>query len=87
MSDKTKIEEIKDYFKQWPSQTWDWRWRNLENLVDDPVDAVKEKLHGMKLPFGYELNISFMMQNRPTTWDIIRKQGDYPNDDPEDINK
>jgi hypothetical protein len=62
-----------------------WFLRNLVNLVDDYPDWVKEKLHGMKLPFGYELNISFFMRNRPTTWNIIRKQGDYFNDDPEDL--
>lgn len=27
-----------------------WRLRNLENLLDDPVDDLKHRLHGM--PFG-----------------------------------
>jgi hypothetical protein len=62
-----------------------WFVRNVENLIDDPIDWVKEKLHGMHLPFGLELNISFFMANRTTTWDIIRKQGDYLNSDPEDL--
>lgn len=63
-----------------------WFLRKLENLVDDPIDWIKEKLHGMRLPYGMELNISFLMKNRkPTTWNIIRKQGDYANSDPEDL--
>jgi len=63
-------------------------WENigkLINLIDDYPDWVKEKIHGAHLPFGLEINISILMVNRkPSTWDIIRKQGDYPNSDPED---
>jgi hypothetical protein len=63
-----------------------WFFQNLENLLDDPIDWVKEKIHGAHLPFGYAINISVLMKNRkPSTWDIIRKQGDYPNSDPEDL--
>lgn len=58
--------------------------RDLENWIDDPVDWLKEWLHCAKLPFGLQLNISFLMQNRRTTWDIIRLQGTYDNCDPED---
>ena len=81
-----KKEEWAEYKIWWPGQSWGWRWRNAINLIDDPVDMVKEWLHGHPLPFGYELNISFMMQNRATTWDIIRKRipGGYPNSDPQD---
>lgn len=62
-----------------------WKWmKDWVNIFDDYPDYIKEKLHGMHLPFGYELNISFLMMNRETTWDIIRKQGDYDNSDPED---
>ena len=61
--------------------TWLRRW---EDWIDDPVDYVKELLHCHRLPFGYQLNISFLMQNRKTTWDVIRKQGEYDNCDPED---
>jgi len=68
-----------------PGRTMAWRFKKFINIVDTPIDYVKEKLHGMHLPFGYELNISFLMMNRPTTWDIIRKQGNYPNSDPEDL--
>jgi hypothetical protein len=82
-----KWEELKRYISRWPDETWKWRWDKLENLVDDPIDKAKEALHGMRLPFGYELNISFLMTNRPTTWDIIRKRGDYFNEDPEDLEK
>ena len=68
-----------------PGRTWAWRLKKFINIIDDPIDWVKEKLHGMNLPFGYELNISCLMANRLTTWDIIRKQGNHFNDDPEDI--
>ena len=59
--------------------------RDWEDYIDDPIDWCKEALHGLKLPFGYELNISFLMMNRDTSWDVIRKQGDWPNKDPEDL--
>lgn len=82
---KNKKDEFEELIKRWPTASWDWRMRNLENLIDDPIDKFKEWLHGHPLPFGYELNISFAMKNRPTTWDVIRKRGDYPNEDPEDL--
>jgi hypothetical protein len=44
-----KWEELKRYFREWPEKSWAWRWRNLENLIDDPVDNVKHKLHGLKI--------------------------------------
>jgi hypothetical protein len=63
-----------------------WTLRNLVNLIDDYPDWLKEKIHGAHLPFGLEINISVLMANRhPHTWDLIRKQGDYPNSDPEDL--
>jgi|GEM_PF-2883366 len=55
------------------------------NIVDGPIDKIKEKIHGAHLPFGYEINISFLMKNRKTTWNIIRKQGNYCNEDIEDL--
>jgi hypothetical protein len=58
--------------------------KDFINIIDGPVDKIKEKIHCMNLPFGYQLNISFLMRNRKTTWDIIRKQGRYENCDPED---
>jgi len=63
-----------------------WKWmKDWINLIDDYPDWLKEKIHGAHLPFGYEINISILMANRkPNTWDIIRKQGDYANSDPED---
>jgi hypothetical protein len=82
---KKKRLELKTLVSRWSEKSTDWRLRRLENLFDDPIDWFKEKLHGMHLPFGYELNISFLMKNRQTTWDIIRKQGDYHNSDPEDL--
>ena len=82
MPKQSKWEELKELFT--PGQTFGWYFRNFINLIDDPVDAVKEWLHCHKLPFGYQLNISFLMRNRPTTWDIIRKHKWYDNCDPED---
>ena len=71
----------------WYKQTWDrlpkWlRW--AINRVDDPFDAVLEFLHCHRLPFGRQLNLSFLMKNRQTSWDVIRRQGTYANCDPED---
>jgi hypothetical protein len=63
--------------------------RDLENWIDDPVDFVKEWWHCRHIAWGYQLNISFLMQNRKTTWDIIRKMPkpgvQYANCDPEDM--
>jgi hypothetical protein len=80
---KANWQTIKD---KWSERSF---WKNIKsliNLIDDYPDWVKEKIHGCHLPFGYEINISILMVNRhPKTWDIIRKQGDYPNSDPEDL--
>lgn len=46
---KKKWKELKAFVQGWPSADWDWRLRNLENLVDDPVDDLKHKLHGLKI--------------------------------------
>lgn len=46
---KSKWQEIKGYFRQWPAQGWGWRWRNFINLVDDPVDNLKHWLHGRRV--------------------------------------
>jgi hypothetical protein len=56
------------------------------NRIDDPIDAIKEWLHCRKIPWiNYQLNISFLMKNRTTSWDIIRKHHHgYLNCDPED---
>jgi len=56
MSDKTKWEEIKEYYRDWKYNNWNWRWRNLENIVDDPIDDVKHKIHGAKI-FGYTIRL------------------------------
>lgn len=61
--------------------------RDFINIIDDPIDELKERLHCMPLPFGYQLNISFLMSNRKTSWDIIRKRGVYDNCDPADLSK
>jgi len=63
----------------------DWL-RKWENYVDDPIDGIKEWLHCRRIPFtNYQLNISFLMMNRKTTWDIIRKHKKWENCDPEDL--
>jgi hypothetical protein len=55
------------------------------NFYDDPIDMVKEWAHCHPLLFGYQLNISFMMRHRETTWNIIRRaDGGWTNCDPED---
>jgi hypothetical protein len=63
-----------------------WCLKKIGNMLDDPLDWVKEKIHGARIG-KYEINISVLMKNRkPNTWDIIRKwlpEG-YPNSDPED---
>lgn len=87
------IKTKKEFWEAWKKIKDNWSdrtlWKNIKslvNLIDDPFDWVKEKIHGAHLPFGYEINISVLMSNRhPNTWDIIRKQGDYPNSDPEDL--
>ncbi len=58
--------------------------RDWENWIDDPIDWVKEWLHCRKLPFGFYLNISFLMQNRKTTWNLITRNKDCVECDPED---
>jgi len=32
----------------WPSKSWAWRLKNIQNFVDDPVDEIKHKLHGIE---------------------------------------
>ncbi len=44
---RSKFEEFLALFE--PGRDADWRLRNLENLLDDPVDDVKHRLHGMRL--------------------------------------
>jgi len=56
MSDKTKWEEIKEYYRDWKYNNWNWRWRNLENIVDDPIDDLKHKIHGAKI-FGFTIRL------------------------------
>jgi len=60
--------------------------KDFINIIDGPVDKVKEWIHCHKIPFiNYQINISFIMMNRKTTWDIIRKHQKYDNCDPEDF--
>lgn len=74
----------------WYKDTWDrlpkWlRW--IINRIDDPFDTCLEFLHCHRIPLTrYQLNLSFLMKNRETSWDIIRGHGKYSNCDPEDLN-
>jgi len=45
---KSKWQEFKDLISGWKIGSWDWRKRNIENLVDDPIDDIKHKLNGIK---------------------------------------
>ena len=69
-------ELLQRLIRGWSAAPWGWRFRKLENLLDDPIDDLKHKLHGLRLPFGYRLNISFLLMNRRTTWPIISKDID-----------
>ena len=46
-----KREELRRYLAEWRARDWGWRLRNLVNLLDDPVDDLKHRLHGMRV-FG-----------------------------------
>jgi len=62
MSKLSKWQELKLYFLLWPYESWGWRWRNLENLVDDPVDDLKHWLHGRKV-LGFTIRLpQWLMQ-------------------------
>ena len=32
----------------WPERSWAWRFKNITNFIDDPVDEIKHKLHGIE---------------------------------------
>ena len=32
----------------WPAKSWAWRLKNIGNFVDDPIDDIKHKLHGIE---------------------------------------
>jgi hypothetical protein len=32
----------------WPEKSWAWRIKNIGNFVDDPIDDLKHKLHGIE---------------------------------------
>jgi hypothetical protein len=51
MSNKSKWEELKDLIAGWSGHPWGWRLKNIENFIDDPVDDIKHKIHGMTI-FG-----------------------------------
>ena len=54
MPKKSKWQEFKDLFK--PDRSISWRWRNFVNLIDDPVDNFKHKIHGAKI-FGIRIRL------------------------------
>lgn len=66
---------------EWTRQGW---LRDWENWIDDPIDWIKEWLHCHPIPFTNRvLNISFLMMNRKTTWNIFAYK-DEVDCDPED---
>jgi hypothetical protein len=68
----------------WMKESPAWL-RHWENKVDNLPDQFKEWAHCHKIPFtNKQINISFIMKNRETTWDIIRENKKWPNCDPED---
>jgi hypothetical protein len=48
---KNKWQEIRSYVSGWPSWPWRKRIDKAENIVDDPIDDLKHKIHGAKI-FG-----------------------------------
>lgn len=69
---------IKGY--EWTRDGW---LRDWEDYIDDPIDFGKEFFHCRKIPYTkYQINISFIMAHRETTWDVIRKDGEYNNCNP-----
>jgi hypothetical protein len=68
----------------WMKERPKWlRWWG--NRVDNLGDQIMEFFHCHKIPFtNKQINISFLMKNRETTWDIIRENKKWPNCDPED---
>jgi hypothetical protein len=62
--------------------------KRFEDHVDDPIDYCKEWLHCKRIPFtNYQINISFLMESRETSWDIIRRDDvEWHNCDSEDHN-
>ena len=58
-----KLDEIKRLVSGWKDHDWKWRVDNVENVVDDPVDDLKHKLHGLKIgPWTLRLP-SWLMSN------------------------
>lgn len=56
MPDKSWKDKFKEYVKDFNKESWDWRYRNFINLIDDPVDDVKHWLNGRKI-LGYTIRI------------------------------
>lgn len=75
----------------WYKELWDklpkWiRWPI--NRIDNIPDKLVEWLHCHRIPFGYQLNMAFIMKNRGKPyWPLFRKieDGPYDNCDPEDL--
>ncbi|MEJ5360208.1 MAG: hypothetical protein WHT06_16220 [Desulfobacterales bacterium] len=49
-----KKEEWRKLCNEWGASSWKRRLRLLENLIDDPVDDLKHKIHGAKI-FGVRI--------------------------------
>ena len=62
MGNKSKWKEIKEYISFWPFKGWEWRIRNFENIIDDPIDDIKHKVHGLSV-FGLKIRLpGWLMQ-------------------------
>ena len=60
---KEKIAGIKELIDFWPFKGWEWRIRNIVIYVDDPVDDVKHKIHGISI-FGLKIYLpKWLMRN------------------------
>ena len=64
MSDKSKWDEIKDYFSNWTKEDWGWRWKNFVNIIDDPWDDMKHWLNGRKI-LWWTIRIPMANDNDP----------------------
>lgn len=50
---KKKV-EVREFFAGWSKWSWRKRIDKAENIVDDPVDDIKHKIHGAKI-FGVRI--------------------------------
>lgn len=62
MPEDSKWEELKKLFR--PGESAEWRLRNFMNLIDDPIDDLKHKIHGAKV-LGVRIHLpDWLMRGR-----------------------